>query len=68
VAKKGRLKHLESYPTFPKGKRKASSASSSKSKQQKRSGGAAAPVEVKPAVPAKLSRRGRTVKLLGKYT
>jgi hypothetical protein len=51
-----------------KGKREASSAFSSKSKQQKRSGGAAAPVEVEPAVPAKLSRCGRAVKPPGRYT
>jgi hypothetical protein len=65
---KKQLKTLRKLSHLPKSKRKASSVPSSKSKQQKRCGGAAAPVEVKPAVPAKLSRRGRAVKLLGRYT
>jgi hypothetical protein len=55
-------------PTSQKGKRKALTAASSKSKRQKRSGGAAAPVEAAPAVPPKVSRKGRAVKLPTRYT
>ena len=53
--------------TSQKGKRKASATTTPKAKRQMHSGGAAAPVEVKPAVLAKLSRCGCTVKLLGRY-
>jgi GTPase involved in cell partitioning and DNA repair len=68
AAEKAAQNTQKAIPPSQKGKREASSAFSSKSKQQKRSGSAAAPIELEPAVPAKLSRRGRTVKLPGRYT
>jgi hypothetical protein len=54
--------------TSHKGKRKASATTTPKAKRQKRSGGAAAPAEVVPAVPAKVARSGRAVKLPTRYT
>jgi hypothetical protein len=53
--------------TSQKGKRKALQPSALKAKRQKRSGDAAAPAEAVPAVPAKVARSGRTVKLPTRY-
>jgi hypothetical protein len=54
--------------TSQKGKRKALQPSALKAKGQKRSGDAAAPAEAIPAVPAKVARSGRTVKLPTQYS
>ncbi|KAF1940219.1 hypothetical protein EJ02DRAFT_407087 [Clathrospora elynae] len=54
--------------TSQTGKRKASATTTPKAKQQKHSGSAAAPAEVVPAVPAKVTRSGCAVKLPTRYT
>jgi hypothetical protein len=68
AAQKALQNTQEPIQTSQTGKRKASATTNPKAKRQKPFGGAAAPAEVVPAVPAKVARSGRAVKLPTRYT